>query len=1352
MKSVLVGKADNIKIYYVLDAQSNQNDGVVVDEVGNVDIVNFWNFVNNKSSINKIQHSNFHKFLWNKPEGEERKKWQSIFITKTLLPDDDLIDSVAINNDVLNRKKTINHLANRALDFKIALSSQTLEEKILKKMGRRIGRSIGANRKIGKRVFREVQGVLDPQKRRDNDGDGMIFDGTRREMPAPSGVSNRNQPDILPDSRIAITDDMKRPTSSNLKPFTDIQGNRKNRLLKLLKLNGNGAGKKEINDWYRKHLAGVSVNNILRKKRKIEKNILDALNIDRIRDTGHAREILSMLYPHAAPEHIAYRHRGSKKKANYTFFEFLWYNPDGSLRDDKTQLSESELTLFLGHIRLLQQNQSIAENAVHYISGTTSYKSSKIFAEGFINAIIRSGVIPSSPDEFKKLMPAFLLHQIKDNKTKIVPIVNSQQQWELVPIDAITDWGDYAATLNQMRLILSLNPESHIKDIAKEVSNGLFEHSGGANALGYVSSQAKLPSYSLGLDFLPSRDFINKVKNINAPTTPRQYIEMMYRDGETDGLFKSNIVGIDEKATLSDAYFTMSSIATRITIARQLAELGDVRNKKNIEDKINRIVKKQTKIKESMVELSLSEEFNILQKDLQDLEAELRDLSILTDELSDNLINQLIDLSAMTTTYHENGHFLHGSVMATDITKKIKIERNKRIDELRAKQISSTDEEKELEYLTTPEIEDKMLLGWLFKRLHLNASDEEIIPRLSDTESELAILGFIQIFGNISTPLEIDLNTASEIEKNVLRKNSIFGLLIDALRKNTSNSNPKISSAASAQLKEIIELHKHKLQELIIDPITNLPVQISQSTIDKILEKNNSAISFLRNNPSMGDSSKLQERLKLLTPAKGDLTLGNLLKIIAIEQLVGQFGLDKATRMSGAANNIQTYYPQGVILGTDASIKLPQGGNVVPSPGQNMTNIIYGANVTDILPTVVRFGLPKFFEDEENNAFMRSINSYALSHLGHYADVVQGKPKPLVKIASTLSVEKDIELISARDTFEILKNAFKRLKTNTAGDSSKTKNHTISSYLSAMPNLGMSNLAKLIESNSDLRDKSKKGNFAEFYKLLDDEEKTLVRRAIYDDVMANDAKEKFNKIFESQQNIEAYINLNRDIFTSLYQAVRLTPDPYEYSALDSVLVLIKNFTESQGTTYEMFQEAYRDLIKTIMEPKLRAANIPRDARQELINAQLELLEQGSQFARAASINAIHDLENYFAWDEMSSNEVDTIIKMVQRWGGEIGEPSYAMHDYRTARVGHLFAALRLKTLGGRLEWAEIPAEINLILETGIPFLTDGRNLTEEELNALTKLTRWMRPDEKQLPEIKSLQAGLQQQKEDRWLI
>ncbi len=59
-----------------------------------------------------------------------------------------------------------------------------------KGIGRAIGRAVtpnvGRSRRIGMRASREITGVLDASRRRDVDGDGLIFDGTWREMPDPT--------------------------------------------------------------------------------------------------------------------------------------------------------------------------------------------------------------------------------------------------------------------------------------------------------------------------------------------------------------------------------------------------------------------------------------------------------------------------------------------------------------------------------------------------------------------------------------------------------------------------------------------------------------------------------------------------------------------------------------------------------------------------------------------------------------------------------------------------------------------------------------------------------------------------------------------------------------------------------------------------------------------------------------------------------------------------------------------------------------------------------------------------------------------------------------------------------------
>lgn len=56
-----------------------------------------------------------------------------------------------------------------------------------KGIGKRIGSALAnSSRRAARRSMSEITGELDPRKRRDIDNDGLIFDGTWREMPAPS--------------------------------------------------------------------------------------------------------------------------------------------------------------------------------------------------------------------------------------------------------------------------------------------------------------------------------------------------------------------------------------------------------------------------------------------------------------------------------------------------------------------------------------------------------------------------------------------------------------------------------------------------------------------------------------------------------------------------------------------------------------------------------------------------------------------------------------------------------------------------------------------------------------------------------------------------------------------------------------------------------------------------------------------------------------------------------------------------------------------------------------------------------------------------------------------------------------
>jgi hypothetical protein len=93
----------------------------------------------------------------------------------------------SINNSISEVKVEDDWMKRRG---KVGVNTAEIIEFHEKGLGRAIGRAIfgrrGRGRGMGGNASRFISGVLDPSKRRDVDGDGMIFDGTWREMPDPT--------------------------------------------------------------------------------------------------------------------------------------------------------------------------------------------------------------------------------------------------------------------------------------------------------------------------------------------------------------------------------------------------------------------------------------------------------------------------------------------------------------------------------------------------------------------------------------------------------------------------------------------------------------------------------------------------------------------------------------------------------------------------------------------------------------------------------------------------------------------------------------------------------------------------------------------------------------------------------------------------------------------------------------------------------------------------------------------------------------------------------------------------------------------------------------------------------------
>lgn len=131
MKSILVGKNDSNKVYFVVDAWEQKNDCVIVNELGDGTVTNFWKFVDSNPKMKKILNTEFHKYLWQGHQSTTPVHWYSMFVDKAIPVASNLLSDVIINDDVLKRKQKMLIFHNRATDFKLARNTQVMSRQML---------------------------------------------------------------------------------------------------------------------------------------------------------------------------------------------------------------------------------------------------------------------------------------------------------------------------------------------------------------------------------------------------------------------------------------------------------------------------------------------------------------------------------------------------------------------------------------------------------------------------------------------------------------------------------------------------------------------------------------------------------------------------------------------------------------------------------------------------------------------------------------------------------------------------------------------------------------------------------------------------------------------------------------------------------------------------------------------------------------------------------------------------------------------------------------------------------------------------------------------------------------------
>lgn len=117
MKAVLAGFSGEKKLYYVLDAESRENDGAVVMPDGRVVSISFFGFATSARKLKRLQKTPFHKFLWSEPDGEMKQIWIETFITKKRPIPKKFMNDIVINSKLGNDSKKQKNLENRVKSF-----------------------------------------------------------------------------------------------------------------------------------------------------------------------------------------------------------------------------------------------------------------------------------------------------------------------------------------------------------------------------------------------------------------------------------------------------------------------------------------------------------------------------------------------------------------------------------------------------------------------------------------------------------------------------------------------------------------------------------------------------------------------------------------------------------------------------------------------------------------------------------------------------------------------------------------------------------------------------------------------------------------------------------------------------------------------------------------------------------------------------------------------------------------------------------------------------------------------------------------------------------------------------------
>jgi len=124
MLAILVGRVEDDKLYYILDASESEKDAVLVRPDDSIVKVDLFDFCNSCGGLLKIRTSKFHKFLWDGFSSKKSEVWRETFIEKSREVNEKLLDGLEIYSALGKNKKKIDTATKKAKQFKKTIDTQ----------------------------------------------------------------------------------------------------------------------------------------------------------------------------------------------------------------------------------------------------------------------------------------------------------------------------------------------------------------------------------------------------------------------------------------------------------------------------------------------------------------------------------------------------------------------------------------------------------------------------------------------------------------------------------------------------------------------------------------------------------------------------------------------------------------------------------------------------------------------------------------------------------------------------------------------------------------------------------------------------------------------------------------------------------------------------------------------------------------------------------------------------------------------------------------------------------------------------------------------------------------------------